>query len=660
FLFYCAMKTPGPGTKPVIASYGRSPVHQNTKTKKEEEEMSYHVFKRFLFVLATAVFFLPEILILAQTQEKKPKEEQIVPKYEFPPIVVTATRTPKSVRDLSATVSVVTKEDIEASNATSCTDILNTLPGLFVQKTGDFGRADVDIRGLGERGRKVMVLVDGRPVKMGLFGCTITHSLPLDNVERIEVVRGPLSVLYGSDALGGVINIITRKPTKPLQMDYSFSYGNYSTYQHRLRAGGTKGVFSFYVTADKRKSNGHLPNSAYDGKDFTTRIGYQIGDNLEMVLTGKYFDGYKDEPLRATDPDTMISNTWNDYKRGAIDLSITGKLGNWNNLLKVYRNFGEHKFSDGWHSKDFTNGVVCHSSGKLFASNELIAGIEFRQQGGEKLNSSPGKWDKAEYAFFFHDEQILLRKLILTFGARYNQDEVAGGEFCPQIGLVFHPNKKTSLRGAINKGFRSPQINELYIFPPSNEDLKPEVVWSYELGFDHQIVEGINFDLVGYVMKGENLIQKEKNSSPPPMFRFENTGKFEFKGIETGLKARFGKWLSAQIYYTYLDPGEKTRGRPGDKLDLALRYAWKKLAFSFSAQYVADYFAADNRKEPIPDYFICNTKLNYKLVDGLQAFVAIDNILNKKYEIYVDLPGNAAGLYSMPKRNITIGLNFKL
>jgi iron complex outermembrane receptor protein len=121
--------------------------------------------------------------------------------YSLDEIVVSATRVERAIKDLSATISVVTRQDIEASNTKSCTDVLNSLPGVFVNKTGDFGRADVDIRGLGDRGRSVMVLTDGRPVKMGLYGCTVTHTLPLDNVERIEVVRGPASVLYGSDAI---------------------------------------------------------------------------------------------------------------------------------------------------------------------------------------------------------------------------------------------------------------------------------------------------------------------------------------------------------------------------------------------------------------------------------------------------------------------------
>lgn len=609
----------------------------------------------FVMVLVGALMFaLPQMGFAQEVEEEK------LPLYWMDEIVVTATRTEKAIKDLSATVSVIPREEIEASHANSCMDILNTLPGLFVQRTGAFGRADVDIRGIGERGRKVMVLVDGRPVKMGLFGCTVTHSLPLNNVERIEVVRGPASVLYGSDALGGVINIITRKLVGAQEVDYTFSYGTHDSFQHRLRAGGSRGPLTFYATADKRQSDGHLPNAAYDGRDFTAQAGYEITEHVEAMFSGKYFEAHKEEPLRATDPDTSVSDVWNDYERGAMDLTFTGKWARWSGSVKLYRNFGEHEFSDGWHSKDFTNGVMLNGSGRLLAGNELTVGAEFRQQGGERLSGSPGEWDKTEVAVFFHDEQILLSKWVFTFGARYNHDEFAGNVLCPQIGLVFHPREGTVLRGTVNKGFRAPQINELYLFPPSNTDLKSEEVWNYEVGVTQRIVEGVDVDLAGYRMKGEHLIQKEKHATPPPMFLFRNTGEFEFKGIEVGVRARIGNALSARMCYTYLDPGEKTTGRPGDKVDVALRYAWSKLAVSLTTQYVADYYAADDCGKPISDYLVTDVRLSYEIIPGLQASLAVDNVLDKEYEVYAALPGRSAGLFSMPQRTFTTGLTFKL
>jgi outer membrane cobalamin receptor len=126
--------------------------------------------------------------------KKKEKESTFHPHHE---IVVTATMTSKAVKDCSASISVISTDDLKALTANNALNLLNIQPGIFIHRTGDFGRADVDIRGIGQRGQRIAVLVDGRPEKMVLFGCAVTHAFPLDNVERIEVVRGPSSVLYG-------------------------------------------------------------------------------------------------------------------------------------------------------------------------------------------------------------------------------------------------------------------------------------------------------------------------------------------------------------------------------------------------------------------------------------------------------------------------------
>jgi outer membrane receptor protein involved in Fe transport len=144
------------------------------------------------------------------------------------------------------------------------------------------------------------------------------------------------------------------------------------------------------------------------------------------------------------------------------------------------------------------------------------------------------------------------------------------------------------------------------------------------------------------------------------MFLFRNTGEFDFMGIEAGVRARIGNTLSARLSYTYLDPGAKTTGRPGDKLDLGVRATRNKLALSLGAQYVADYFAAEDRKETVSDYLVTDVKLSYEVLPGLQLSLAVDNVLDRAYKIYADLPGGAAGLYAMPKRTFTTGLTFQL
>ncbi len=153
------------------------------------------------------------------------------PGFDLGEIVVRPFSYGHGIENLPFSSSIITWNEIEKENIFSFSEALDELPGVKINRTGNFGRSDVQIRGLGDRGRKVMVLVDGRPTKMGLFGCTITQSLPVDNIQRIELIRGPASVLYGSDALGGAVNIVTRSSHQEgFNTNFRTSYGSFNTY----------------------------------------------------------------------------------------------------------------------------------------------------------------------------------------------------------------------------------------------------------------------------------------------------------------------------------------------------------------------------------------------------------------------------------------------
>lgn len=587
----------------------------------------------------------------ANKAEKKKKEKSVFHPHEV--IVVTATATRKAVQDCSASVSVIGSQDIKAIPASNALNLLNFLPGIFVERTGDFGRADVNIRGIGQRGRRISILVDGRPEKMGLFGCTITHAFPLDNVERIEVVRGPSSVLYGSEALGGVVNILTHEPKEGFDTDFSATYGSFKTEQLNLRHGGKKKGFSYYLTFDRRRSDGHRQNSGYHGSAFTGKVSYDWAGRFKLTFESKYFQGKKYE---AGPVDFPLADYWNDYERGAADLTFSGKRDKDEFYLKIYRNFGHHQFSDGWHSRDYVSGGLLHYTSRKLANNELTLGADFRILGGRSYNWPQGSWNKNEAAIFFQDEYVLHQRWILSAGLRLQQDSLYGIEGCPHWGLVFKASEKTILRGAINKGFRSPQLNELYIFPVANPDLKPEKVWNFELGFEQEIFTWMSLSGAFYQMKGSNLIETALNLSQPPKFKFQNRGKFTFSGVELSLRTDINHSISAFLFYTYLNPGDKTRGRPGQKWDFSLRFQEESIFASLQAQYVGHYFADDFCLHPLPSYFLLNSRLNVKISSFLELFFDFNNIFNKDYLIYVDLPSQAAGAYPMPGRNFNFGL----
>jgi iron complex outermembrane receptor protein len=576
-------------------------------------------------------------------------------------VVVTAERIRHPVRDVAASVSVVTAVDLDRTLARTATAALAFLPGVFVQKTGPFGRTDIDIRGTGDRGCRVQVLVDGRPEKMSIFGCTVTHTLPLNNVERIEVVRGPLSVLYGSDAMAGVVNIVTRRAEKPLELGARLDYGSFNTRHAVASAGLKQGGFNALLSADKTTSDGHLPNSQYNGNDVSLRAGYEFSPTVQLDFTGKYFTGVKHEPKRSTDPETLVATGWNQYGRGGLDL--TGTLGSetFGGFAKVYRTFGEHVFdpTDGWHSTDFTDGVTLHGHRRFGIGNLVQAGVEGSRLSGTWIQSdfTATTWTRQRAGLFAQDEQAL-GPVTANAGVRVEYDNIGGPAFCPKVGAVGRIPAGTTVRANVNRGFRYAPLNYTSVFPPKNESLKPEVSWNYEVGLNQQIVTSLNADVAGFILKGENLIETGPNPNPPPPVQFQNKGSFTFSGIEATLQLRHGPWRSS-VAYTLTDFGVNTRARAGSKLNVTAGATARNVDLYVTFQHVACYYAADSSGSPIPSYVTLDTRVGYRLLRWLDLFASVENLLDRQYDTFADLPGTQAGLYRMPGRALTVGLKLR-
>jgi len=589
-----------------------------------------------------------------EESERRLKEEIFHPREE---VIVTATMTPRAIKDCTVTASVVTPQELKALHVTNAMNALMFMPGVLVMRTGDFGRADIEIRGLGQRGQRIGVMVDGRPEKMGLFGCVVTQTFPFDNVERIEVVRGPASVLYGSDALGGMVNIITHTPQKGWETEALGSYGSFDTRRFTLRHGAGFERFGYYFTFDDSHSDGHVANSAYAGRSFTGKIYSLLGQSWRLTLNGKYYDGKKYEPLITYT--TPPAELWNDYKRGGFDLTLSYQSGNQDFSLKMYTDLGHHVFSDGWNSRDHVYGGVLRYTLTNWKYNELTLGADLRFLQGKSYNFPAGQWDKNEGGLFLQDHFVLKKRLILNGGFRVNRDSSYGWEFVPGAGAIFLLNERTSGRFLISKGFRSPQLSELYLYPTSNPALQPERIWNYELGFSRQFRARFYFDLTLFQMKGKNLIQLAANPTPPPKFKLANIGQYEAKGLEVSLRGQITTTLTASVFVTYFDPGEETIGKAKQKYDFSLIFKKGRIFSSLMAQYVTDYYAGNYKTNRLPSFFLLNVKMDLDLSRSFGLFLALDNILNTDYKIYVNLPGQAAGAYPMPGRSINFGLRIK-
>jgi len=595
----------------------------------------------------------------ASSEIKSPSADSL-PRYRMEEMVVTAKREVIPIENTPLSVSVLNKFDVETSLSNSSTGIAGELPGVFIQRTGDFGRHDVNIRGLGSRGRKSLVLIDGKPETMALFGCTVTHSFLMHDIQRVEVVRGPSSTMYGSGAMGGVLNIIPERPTSPVGIKLTSGAGSDGTLVTSGRIGASSGVLFGSASIDYRESDGFTENSAYTGSDAVIRAGACPGESSELVFTGKLFSGFREEPLPAGVSGPVPGGNWNDYNRGSLDLHFKNETDRFWYSARYYRNFGEHKFSDGWHSTDATDGILLHISGRPRAWLEISGGADWRYQRGDLKDIPDSSWDKWDSGIYGGLEVKPSAALKLSGGARYNYDQISGAVVSPSFGLTANMGKKTVLRAVAAHGFRSPQLNELYMFPSSNRDLEPERVWNYEAGLRRELPWNLSTDISAFIMVGENLIETVPAQSPPPLYIFQNTGEFEFRGLEASLEGKWRHGLAARISASLLDTGKNTRGRPGQKLDLALSWTTSRSILKINGTGVTDYYAGNNRSNPIDSYGVFNIYADIEIHAGLRAYAGLNNILDEEYLIFTDLPGGASGLYRMRGRNFMAGLKYSL
>jgi outer membrane cobalamin receptor len=581
--------------------------------------------------------------------------------YSVDEIEVKATRIGMPLGSIPPAVDVATAEDLRLSDANSATDAVGYLPGVFIEKTGDFGQADISIRGLGDAGRRVMILMDGHPVKSGLTGGTVSGGLTVSGVDQIELVRTPGSVIYGSDALGGVVNIVTRPPSKGFGLRANATYGSYSTYKlSALNSATIRGV-GYIISLDRRQSDGHLPNSAYSANDFLTKVTGRAG-RTDLSFLAKYYSGYKEEPAASSDTEGTVSDIWSDHARGAVDFEMSSRLGGGKSTFKVYDEFGDYEFSDGWHSRDQYRGLMAYQTRFVGESTLLNGGVDFRQQLGEVVSPEPGEWSKYEFGFYCLAQFFIREVAVATAGLRINVDEASGTTPAPHLGIVYDVTEVTTLRGSISGGFRSPQIDELYVFDTSNSDLTPETIWTFELGLTQRIRDKARLTASVYQINGQDFIEivERRGHGNRPVYVYENVGEIDFTGLEAALSLTPHSSTESRISYSYLDPGFHTAGRPGSKLDAMGLLRARRFTLLASLQYVADYYAADDHEERIDDYLVMNARLSRSIARGFEAFFSVDNITDEEYDIYTAVPGGRSGLYRMPGRRFLVGVTYNL
>ena len=587
--------------------------------------------------------------------------DSIQVKYFLNPIIKTATKISGAQRDLVASISLIQDHHLRLAPTGAVLEVLqHRLPSLFVTEWGVMGfgvagsaAGKISIRGMGGGANThVLILRNGRPDFMGLMGCTIADEFSTDGVERIEVIRGPGSFLYGTNATGGIINIIPKTMTRDgFNTRLGGGYGAFNTKKLSLSHGGKFGQFDYFLTANQRQTNGHRQDSDYHARHYTVHMGYCPDLNTKMEWNVNLADMTIEDPGQIENPKT---ENWYDILRYGSDFTLANdnRLGESN--IKFHANFGEHRFYDGWQSKDRILGVMIHHNIKPWEGNITTVGFDYKRYGGKAADASMdyGEIFVTEYAPYIHSQQMLWKRWIFSGGFRIENHELFSPEFTPKIGALFHATSSTTLRLSMAKGFRSPSIRELYFWMPANTDLTPDRVWNYEIGLHQNLLRKMRIELALFRSRGCNLIQL---SGPPP--RWTNSGKYTHIGYEVVLNWLPSAQLELVASWSDIDLSEGVFNIPEKKLTACARYSYRMITLSGSLLLIHNLIGADfpgpgpaPRLHPMNDYTVLNLSMQVQFFSFLELNLAVKNVLNTDYQTMYGYP--------MPGRHAMLDLYY--
>ena len=575
-------------------------------------------------------------------------------------VVITGTRSATDVRHLSQTVNVVDRAAIEETNRTSLLPLLTEqVPGLFITQRGYAGygvsggsAGNITMRGMSGSSARMLILIDGHPNYAGIYGHPIADSYQSLMTERVEVLRGPASLLYGSDAMAGVINIVTKKPQDGTHAYIHAGYGSFNTAESEFSVNTRQNKLSAVASGSYNRTNGHRDNMNFEQFGGYLKFGYDISDNWNASANVDITRFKASQPGPESAP---LIDADQDITRGTTALFVENNYKRTSGAVSVFYSWGDHWINDGYNvgatpklfrfiSNDQMWGASAWQSASLFKGNRLTLGLDYYSYGGKANNhfvDGPTAGtdvlqvdaSEDEIAGYLETRQTIGDWLTLNAGLRVDHHSKAGTELVPQAGAAFHLPANAEVKLSVGKGFRYPIIREMFMYPPQNAALKAERLWNYELAFSQTLLDGkLNYGVNLFYLDADNIIITAPNPTAPPPMLNQNSGELKNKGVELQASYLVSKSIAVHGNYSYLDMEKPVIGAPEHKAYLGGSYTSNGLHVSTGLQYINGLYSAvgPDKKE---DFLLWNARVSYQLTDMIQLWVNGDNLLNTKYQI---------------------------
>ena len=623
---------------------------------------------RILSCTLAASLFLP--LHAREVKSPAAMQEGVKDSTRMQEVVVTGARSQTDIRHLPMTVNVIGRDVLTEKHESSLLPtLMEQVPGVFVTSramkgygvsTGSSG--NISMRGLTGGTGQMLVLIDGHPQYNGIYSHPISDSYQTMMAERVEVLRGPASMLYGSSAMGGVINIVTRRMEEDgVKTDIGLSGGSYGTLEAEATNRVRKGRFGSTASFLYGRSDNHRPHMGFEQYSAYLKATYDISSHWDACLDANltHFDaqypGSTQEPVYGAEQ-------W--ITRGVVSAALQNHYGSTQGAVSVFSNFGRHKIDDGtkkigtstdrfFRSKDALTGVSFYQSAQLWQGGRFTLGLDYQhiygnayytsKATGEVLdtpNKQSGRSHRDEVAAYADLRQDITSWLTADAGIRFDHHSITGGEWVPQAGIVLRPIETGEVKLMASKGYRNPTMRELYLYPPSNEELEPECIWNYELSWRHRTPH-LHYGVNLFYLKGDNMIQTINRKNV-------NTGEVENCGIEAELTYRFNSHWTATTNHAWLHTKHDIVAAPAYKGYLGVTFRQGRFHATASAQYLHDLCTQAGDNPTSESFCLVDLTGSYTLAKYVTLWARGENLLAQRYEINLGYP--------MPRATVMAGV----
>jgi len=454
-----------------------------------------------------------------------------------------------------------------------------------------------------------------------------------------------------------VVNIITRdQHMDGRRTQARVMYGSYNTQKYMINNGFKTGKLSTFISLNHDRTDGHRNNSDFHITNGFGKIGYELNENLKITGDVSIAKFYNENPGPLQKP---ITDYWVDVLRGTTSYALENNFGKTSGALRVFYNWGSHEVNDGYYpntnekqntprtylfrSLDHNTGVLLYQTFRLLPGNSFTLGIDYKNWGGEAWNKNNDgtrtdiiDTSINEVAGYLIMQQDLFEKLSINAGVRYEHNEEYGSEWVPQVGLTYRPVESNVIKASLSKGFRSPNLRELYLYDPANPNLNPERMLNYEVSVGQSLLENkLYFELTGFFIDGKDMIQTGMVDGKPLNM---NTGSFINKGIELEAHYHILQNLSVNMNYSYLHTDKELVAAPKNKFVANATYKPGRFTINMNVQsinglYISPISGSDLLKE---DCTTLNAKVSYLFGTrdkGLNVFLKGENLTATRYQV---------------------------